>query len=79
MSTHTSQPAADIQKAIDQLNQSDRGHAALVALAGACDRFTGLDIINQRAVLSLVSSVFSYPQSGREAIKRGAASGTGFY
>ncbi|MDR1281663.1 MAG: hypothetical protein LBK99_12675 [Opitutaceae bacterium] len=72
MST-TDQPTAIIRKAIDQLNGSERGHSALVALAKACDSLTGLDALNQQAVITLVTTLYDWPQSGREAIKQAAA------
>jgi hypothetical protein len=75
--TTTDQPSATIRKAIDQLNGSERGHSALVALAKACDSLTGLDVLNQQAVITLVTTVYDWPQSGREAIKRAAAIGPG--
>jgi hypothetical protein len=72
MST-TDQPTATIRKAIAQLNGSERGHRALVALTNACDSLTGLDALNQQAVITLVTTLYDWPQSRREAIKQAAA------
>ncbi|WP_043588067.1 hypothetical protein [Geminisphaera colitermitum] len=63
----------NIEHAVRQLNQSEKGQMALFWLRMACDDLVGLDIENQRAVATLVQGVFDYPGSARDEIKGNAS------
>jgi hypothetical protein len=58
----------DITAAVAQLNKSEKGQMALFWIGISADDFIGLDSKNQRALETLLRSIFTHPGTSRDII-----------
>jgi hypothetical protein len=72
-SSHSPEVAEQVLgDAARHLKTTEKGRAALRALAGIADDLVALDSRNQRALLQLMHGVFTHPGTGRDVLKEAA-------
>ncbi|OAM91886.1 hypothetical protein AW736_26260 [Termitidicoccus mucosus] len=59
----------DITAAVAQLNKSEKGQMALFWIGTGATDFLGLDLENQRALETLLLSIFAFPGTSRDIIE----------